>query len=120
MGPLSRHLFDEVPGNRPAGASVIRVHFTNRDPAQWQRGMPFRTRQGRIFVGIARRLDGPPLRAFPVYALASSCEPDFFPYELPLDRQARLVGRFAQVNGRLVFVALARHESGSWESLTRP
>ena len=118
--PLWHHLLDEVPDNTPTGASVIRVHFTNRNPAQWQRGMPIRTRQDRIFVGIARRLDGPPATAFPVYALASSCEPDFLPSPQPLDRQALLVGRFVQLNGRRVFVALARDPSGRWESFNRP
>ena len=115
MGPLSYQLLNEVPDITPAGASVIRVSFTNRDPAQWQRGMPIRTRHDRIFVGIAWRLDGRPAPAFPVYALASSCYPDFMPGPQPLDRQALLVGRFVQLNGRRVFVALARMEDGSWE-----
>jgi len=120
MGPMSHHLFDAVPDNTPAGASVIRVHFTNRDPARWQRGMPIRTAQSRVFVGMARRLDGRPTSAFPVYARASSCEPDFVPYAGPLDRQALLVGHFVQFNGRHIFVALARHESRRWESFSRP
>ena len=117
---VSHHLLDEVPDNTPAGASVIRVHFTNRNPTQWQRGMPIRSGQGRIFVGIARRLDSRPGPAFPVYALASSCEPDFMPGARPLDRHALLVGRFAQVNGQRVFVALARHDTGRWEPFNRP
>lgn len=112
---LSHHLLDEVPDNTPAGASVIRVHFTNRNPAQWQRGMPIRTERGHVFVGMARRLDGVPAPAFPVYARASSCEPDFMPSPQPLDRQTLLVGRFVQYNGRRVFVALARAEDGRWE-----
>jgi len=120
MGPLSHHLLDEVPDNTPGGASVIRVHFTNRDPAGWQRGMPIRTGQDRIFAGIARRLDGRPAPVFPVYALASSCEPDFLPGPQPLDRPALLVGRFVRLNGQRVFVALARRPSGRWESFTRP
>jgi hypothetical protein len=113
---LSHHLLDEVPDNTPAGASVIRVHFTNRNPARWQREMPIRTGQGRIFVGIARRLDGQPASAFPVYASASSCEPDFMPSPRPLDREALLVGRFVALGGQQVFVVLARDADGSWES----
>ena len=120
MGPLSHHLLNAVPDNTPAGAFAIRVHFTNRDPSRWQRGMPIRTRQDRIFVGMARRLDRPSAPAFPVYALASSCEPDFMPGPQPLDRQGVLVGQFDQLNGRHVFVALARRGSGHWEAFNRP
>ncbi len=117
---LSHHLLNEVPDNTPAGATVIRVHFTNRDPAEWQRNMPIRTAQGRIFAGMARRLDGRPASAFPVYARASSCAPDFMPDLRPLDLETLLVGRFVQLDGRRVFVALARGDSGGWESFDRP
>ncbi len=120
MGPLSRHLFDAVPEDTPGGASVIRVHFSNRDPARWQRGMPIRTGQGRIFAGIARRLDSRPASAFPVYALASSCEPDFMPASQPLELETLMVGHFVQLNGQRVFVALARLPSGRWEPFNRP
>lgn len=117
---LGHHLFEAAPRNTPAGVSVIRVHFTNRDPAQWQHGMPIRTERGHVFVGMARRLDGGLAAAFPVYARASSCEPDFMPGLQPLDRLALLVGRFVQLNGRRVFVALARYDSGRWETFNRP
>jgi hypothetical protein len=123
FAPYSRQLFEDVP-DAPAGTAVIRVAFTNQ-------GEEFRTWRGRVsattgtsrmdrrrLVGVARRLDGQAGDAFPVYARVTSCTPDFDgdPPD-PLDRHAWLVGRFQDLSGQRVFVAISRGADGEWESL---
>ena len=122
FAPYAHQLLDSMPDNPPAGASVIRVDFTNQGAAvqEWRGRVPATMGESRFdrrqLVGVVRRIDGQAADAFPIYARVTSCTPDFDvdPGE-SLTRRAWLVGRFVELGGQRVFVVLARGEGGRWE-----
>ena len=117
MGPMAHHLLADIPDHTPSGTAVMRVELTNRGDAfrRWQARMP-ELDGWRAFVGVARRIDGHGDDVFPVYALISSCTPDFF-FDSPgqMELQTWLVGRFVELNGQRALVALSRSADGRWE-----
>ena len=86
MGPIWHHFMDQPPGDFPAGVSGIWVDFTNEnlERRQEEGSMPVQLGAYRALVGSARLVDDPSGNSFPVYAINSSCMPDFFEAPRPL------------------------------------